>query len=176
MRVRRLPRLGGAAQQVVQPQGRAAQTLRTAAKASGSRPLGMPRTTGYRSRRITAAPPPRTRAATDVRRQVLGSGRRVGRIGHGLVGGAPERDLPPVGQELGDTALRMVLNPDQHIGEVADGIDSVFLTGRDQRVQHGESLSSHLRDRAFTTSLYCASVVFTRLCSVRAEAPARHRW
>jgi len=50
-----------AAQQVAQPQGRAAETIRAAANASRSWPSGAPRTIGDRSQRIRAAQPRRAR-------------------------------------------------------------------------------------------------------------------
>jgi len=42
-------------------------------------------------------------------------------------------------EELGEPALRLVLDPEQHVGEVRLWVDVVALAHRDERVEDHES-------------------------------------
>jgi hypothetical protein len=85
-----------------------------------------------------------------------GRGLRSRWAGRSLSGRLAEGHLPPIGQQLRDAALGMILDPEQHVGEVRHGIDAGLLARRDQRIQHGESLAAAAM-RTATTRRYPAS-------------------
>src|ERR1700722_2445989 len=47
-------------------------------------------------------------------------------------------------QKLADAACRMRLYADEHVGQIGDGVDAVFLAGRDECVEDGEVVAGLL--------------------------------